>query len=503
MISSNKRELRLPGIQGFFVQGTRVSKLPYRFVALLAAASLAAGCSSYQPTKNVWKTTKNFWYTYVSPPAEVDYGEKGDLSPRALALTTCMMGIDVELGKLERLMLNADKPPTREWLDSVFNEYPWINGVAGIRADGENIGQEPAASLKQIDYIPLLYEDKKQSSRALRADVQASPLGPEVILASPLYDGVTFLGLVAVHFDMRNLMRYATSPEDIVILSPLGLLWPGRFDYASTPLAGVRWDEAVQRSTSGTCSNQAGSFYYMVRYFGNLPLVFAVVESGNFPTGNEEKNQAYYPRQRDKLAPPPLPERKPDAFSQPFGAPEDGIPDPAAQVPPASDADVAIPGAPLLQTPEAAPQPRRQLRERQLEGENVRVNRPLRERRVRRLQIDPRALEVAPIPEPGQSFEGPDEGVTRPSPFGPRRSSSAPAPAEEPATTAPEQQPETQTPAAPAKEAAAPSEPKPAAQPQESAPAAQQEKPAAETPQKTEGGLRLLPGGRPSPFGPH
>ena len=149
------------------------------------------------------------------------------------------------------------------------------------------------------------------------------------------------------------------------------------------------------------------------------------------------------------------------------------------------------------------PPPRRQLRERQLEGENVRVNRPLRERRVRRLQIDPRALEVAPIPEPGQSFEGPDEGVTRPSPFGPRRSSSAPAPAEEPATTAPEQQPETQTPAAPAKEAAAPSAPKPAAQPQESAPAAQQEKPAAETPQKTEGGLRLLPGGRPSPFGPH
>ncbi|MDM8216054.1 hypothetical protein QUW15_07805 [Desulfovibrio piger] len=481
-----------------------MSKLPYRFVALLAAASLAAGCSSYQPTKNVWKTTKNFWYTYVSPPAEVDYGEKGDLSPRALALTTCMMGIDVELGKLERLMLNADKPPTREWLDSVFNEYPWINGVAGIRADGEIIGQEPAASLKQIDYIPLLYEDKKQSSRALRADVQASPLGPEVILASPLYDGVTFLGLVAVHFDMRNLMRYATSPEDIVILSPLGLLWPGRFDYASTPLAGVRWDEAVQRSTSGTCSNQAGSFYYMVRYFGNLPLVFAVVESGNFPAGSEEKNQAYYPRQRDKLAPPPLPERKADAFSQPFGAPEGGIPDPAAQVPPASDADVAIPGAPLLQTPEAAPQPPRQVRERQLEGENVQVNRPLRERRVRRLQIDPRALEVAPIPEPGQSFEGPDEGMTRPSPFGPRRSAPSAAPTEEPATEAPEQQPEAQAaPAAPAKEAAAPSETKPAAQPQESAPTAQQEKPAAETPQKTEGGLRLLPGGRPSPFGPH
>ncbi len=484
-----------------------MSKLPYRFIALLAAASLAAGCSSYQPTKNVWKTTKNFWYTYVSPPAEVDYGEKGDLSPRALALTTCMMGIDVELGKLERLMLNADKPPTREWLDSVFNDYPWINGVAGIKYDGTIIGQEPAASLKQIDYIPLLYEDKKQSSRALRADVQASPLGPEVVLASPLYDGVTFLGLVAVHFDIRNLMRYATSPEDIVILSPLGLLWPGRFDYASTPLAGVRWDEAVQRSSSGTCSNQAGSFYYMVRYFGNLPLVFAVVESGNFPAGSEEKNQAYYPKQRDKLPPPPMPERKEDAFSQPFGAPEDGIPAPTPQQEPAaSDTGVAIPGAPLLQAPEAAPQSsRRQIRERQLEGENVKVNRPLRERRIRRLQIDPRALEVAPIPEPGESFERPEETVTRPSPFGPRRTTPTnAAPTEEPAAT-PEPSAKAQPTPAPAASETTTSAPEQGAPKQEKAatPPTEEKTTAPAEPQKTEGGLRLLPGGRPSPFGPH
>ncbi len=489
-----------------------MSKLPYRFIALLAAASLAAGCSSYQPTKNVWKTTKNFWYTYVSPPAEVDYGEKGNLSPRALALTTCMMGIDVELGKLERLMLNADKPPTREWLDSVFNEYPWINGVAGIKYDGTVIGQEPAASLKQIDYIPLLYEDKKQSSRALRADVQASPLGPEVVLASPLYDGITFLGLVAVHFDMRNLMRYAASPEDIVILSPLGLLWAGRFDYASTPLAGVRWDEAVQRSSSGTCSNQAGSFYYMVRYFGNLPLVFAVVESGNFPAGSEEKNQAYYPRERDKLPPPPAPERKADEFSQPFGAPEGGIPVPAApDAPAASDAGVALPGAPLLQEPEEPRQPRRQVRERRLEGENVTVDRPLRERRVRRLQIDPRALEVAPIPEPGEAFDAPEQNMARPSPFGPRTAPSdtatettAPATGEQ---TAPEAPTEEKA-AAPAEQPAAPanataSEKKETKDAATGAPETAPDEARQAEPRKTEGGLRLLPGGRPSPFGPH
>ena len=54
-----------------------------RYLFLLAfAASLVTGCSSYQPTKNVWKSTKSLWNTYVSPPATVDFEEKGNLSPR-------------------------------------------------------------------------------------------------------------------------------------------------------------------------------------------------------------------------------------------------------------------------------------------------------------------------------------------------------------------------------------------------------------------------------------
>ena len=221
---------------------------------------MVAGCSSYQPTKNVWKGTKDVWYTYVSPPASVDYGEKGDLSPRALALTNCMMGLDVELGRFERTMINADKPPTRQWMDSLFAAHPWLDGFAGVKYDGTLLGQEPANPLKQLDFIPLLYEDKKQGSRALRAGVQQTPMGPEVMLAAPLYDGVDFLGIVVAYFDMRNLVQYSGNPQDMVILSPQALLWPGKYDYAATPLASVNWEEAVTKSSSGTCTNATGSF---------------------------------------------------------------------------------------------------------------------------------------------------------------------------------------------------------------------------------------------------
>lgn len=93
--------------------------------------------------------------------------------------------------------------------------------------------------MKELDFIPLLYEDKKQNSRALRGDVQNTPLGPEIMLAAPLYDGVDFLGIVVAYFDMRALMQYSGNPENLVILSPHALLWPGKYDFAATPLAGV------------------------------------------------------------------------------------------------------------------------------------------------------------------------------------------------------------------------------------------------------------------------
>ena len=67
-------------------------------LALLAAMlTSGAACSSYQPTKNVWKGTKDLWYEYVSPPASIDYSETGKLTAQGQALVDGMMGVDIEL----------------------------------------------------------------------------------------------------------------------------------------------------------------------------------------------------------------------------------------------------------------------------------------------------------------------------------------------------------------------------------------------------------------------
>lgn len=407
-----------------------VLKSYVRYIFLLVfAASLVTGCSSYQPTKNAWKSTKSFWNTYVSPPATVDFEEKGNLSPQALSLTHSMMGIDVELTRLERVMLNADKPPTREWLSSFLTSFPWISGFAGVKYDGTILGQEPANPVKPLDFIPLLYEDKKQNSRALRADVQNSPYGPEVLLASPLYDGVDFLGVVVANFDMRSLMQYSQTPQDVVILSPQALLWPGKYDFASTPLAGVNWDEVVTKSASGTCSNVNGKFYYNVRYLGNVPLIFAVAESGNFPQGNGSVDQglAFFPKDRPKLTPPPHVERKnKNRFEE--GQNVDVTPEQATGAPaqasgkPAGGADIQ-PGSHdsmLLRQKKAE---RRKVQERQLEGENASVDRTPRPAKAKK-ETPPTGLGIAPDEDAATLPGG------RPSPFGPKDGDSSDKPAD-------------------------------------------------------------------------
>ncbi len=515
-----------------------VSKSYMRCVVLLLAILLAGGCSKYQPVKNVWKSTKGLWNTYVSPPAHVDYDDKGGLPPEAIALSSSMLGVDKELTRLERTMQNADKPPTQQWLDNLFATFPWLSGFAGVKYDGTILGQQPENSLKELDFNPLLYEDKKQNSRALRADVQPSPMGPEIMLATPLYDGVDFLGIVVAYFDMRALIKYSSQPQDIVAICPGGLLWPGKYDFAATPLAGVDWSKVVAESSSGSCSNERGTFYYQVRYIGNLPVVFAIAGKGDFPEGNGDIGQgfAYFPTTREKMAPPPAPERKPEReHSVPAFVPGEETAEPEGMAPPVEAAQAPEQPRRGDGANEIQPGSRdsvllhgggrgkgREVQERALEGENVPVERVQRQRRPARqmpipIELLPEPEPVQPMPEmqrpspfgPRDQQQQPEQQYQRPSPFGPGHQ---PGQETAPEDTAAEPMADGETPPPPATPsetgAAAPADGQPA-QTESATPSAAEKatEPAASGDNQTESREEpkqpaTLPGGRPSPFGP-
>jgi len=256
--------------------------VPYRIIfCLLFVLAFSAGCSSNQTVKNAWKGTKNAWYTYVNVPASIDYGDKGKMPEYETRFSKAIMGIDIQLLALERTMQNADKPPTPEWLNTFFTQFPWADGIIGLNGEGGIVGQAGRVE-KTFDFSPLLENDPKQNLHALRGHVHDSGSGPEVLLAVPLFDGPDFLGLVVAYFELRSLMRYSDDPESLIVTSPGGLLWSGA---AAGTLPNANWGAILRGSTSGTISDSSGSYQWVSRFLGNYPLVFAVrkTASGNAP----------------------------------------------------------------------------------------------------------------------------------------------------------------------------------------------------------------------------
>lgn len=277
-----------------------------RLASVMLGVSMAFAFGCGQTSHEVWKDTKRYYREYLNPPATVDFEKQGFSTPEEQRLAQGFIGIDMQLRSLERGLDNAHRPD-KEWVERFLKQYPWVAGAAAVNSTGEVMARMPAFDMKNINYTPLLEPDSKQRMRDLRSAVVETPLGPEIVVASPLYAAMDFKGLFAVHFDIRALLPYSSDPENIVIASPKGVLWPGRFDIGATPLAKVNWDAVLKDSTFGTLSNSHGEFFWVSRYVGNLPLVFAVPVEGQFPENLEQLSILSSARELGnaaKIAPP-------------------------------------------------------------------------------------------------------------------------------------------------------------------------------------------------------
>ena len=258
------------------------------FFCLLLVGVFSTGCSTNQTVKNTWKGTKKVWYSYVNVPAAIDYGDKGKMPEYETTFSKAIMGIDTQLLALERAMQNADKPPTPEWLNTFFTQFPWVNGVTGLNGEGGIVGKAGRTE-KNLDFSPLLESDPKQNLHALRCLVQESDDGPVVLLAVPLFDGPDFLGIVVADFDMRSLMYYSEAPESFIITSPGGLLWSGS---SAGTLPSADWGAVSRRSVSGTISDGSGSYQWVSRFLGNYPLIFAAPKTTSSRTPEKTQVEA-------------------------------------------------------------------------------------------------------------------------------------------------------------------------------------------------------------------
>ena len=241
-------------------------------LALLLATFLLSGC---QAMSGYWKDTKRFYGTYINPPASLDLENTGTYRSEEARLAYSFTEVDYQLFALERAFEASLMPPTDEWVTQILQRFPWLSGVAAFSDTGVILGQTPPTPMKSLNFTPLLEAPKGRNRMALRAYAQDTPLGPEIYLALPIYAGNEFKGILATHFDPRSVLRFSPVPDDLIITTPDLLLCPGRYG-SENAVVNADWKKLLSSDYYGSVGRSPDDFYWVVRYFANLPMIFAV-----------------------------------------------------------------------------------------------------------------------------------------------------------------------------------------------------------------------------------
>ncbi len=267
--------------------------------------------------------------------------DKGNVLDYLAALGFSIADFDMQLQELERALQNSDQRPDANWVGTMTARFPWLSGLALTDEKGYPHVHIPPSFPKPFDIIsPLLEVDPKQQIKDLRAYIQNDPLGPEIYIGNPVYVGADFKGIITVHFDPRTLLARTGDAAQVVIAGPNGIIWPGIYDAEATPSANLDWAEKVKSEVYGVEENELGAFYWVCRYIGNLPLIYAIRVRGEFPTNEENMRELavantfalgvvdmsppegqYSPENADPGIPPA--EITPDGSNSPLTAPED------------------------------------------------------------------------------------------------------------------------------------------------------------------------------------
>lgn len=246
--------------------------LPLVFCVLAVSSLALAGCAQMN---SAYKETKTFYHTHINRPSKLDVEDQTVLEKPQRDLVQSIMPIDEELTKLEKALDALASPPDAEGAANLLRRFPWLSGLSMVAPDGTLGASIPGTPLKQLDYTPLLELAPKALPRDLRASIQDTPLGPEILIARPFLQEDQLQLLLVATFDFRALLPFASSPGDFIARSADVLIWSGNFDYASTPLASINWEEYLKEHSDGLLSNDKGTMMWISRYIGGKPVVFA------------------------------------------------------------------------------------------------------------------------------------------------------------------------------------------------------------------------------------
>lgn len=250
-----------------------MTRIAAALCALLAMAALTGCDSLVQTWDSTWTSSKAYYKDYINPDPQVNL-EDLDFDSTEEKLALLFTPVDKPVYDLSVYLNRLDSFPTEEWTVELKQRFPWINGLAVATMDGEIVATAPEVTVKPRNLAPLVAYGEELSDRRLRCFVDQTPLGPEVYLGTAMFNGNKLVGIIVVHFDPRSVVNFSPAPQELMVISPQGMLWDGGDAALGQALAERPWDEILAEQSAGRLDENGVEYAWQTRYVGNAQIVY-------------------------------------------------------------------------------------------------------------------------------------------------------------------------------------------------------------------------------------
>ncbi len=251
--------------------------LSMRNVLLLCVCLVCCwGCSMF-------KSAEKWYRGRINTVTHMDLTVQADEECAPKGFADAFVPIDTRLDMMGRELAAQDVYPRDEWFDAFVAEYPWIDSITAVNVHGEvltsrgqgaSLDVAPAEDKELVNYAALTHGDPLH--RIPTAHI-LSGKGAEkrLALSMPFFKNNTWKGCLVVVFGFQKIVKFAASPDDIVILDASGAsLWPGRYEGIMDAVAGQPWKEWLEDVVSGVFTVQDKEFFWLGRAFAGTWLIY-------------------------------------------------------------------------------------------------------------------------------------------------------------------------------------------------------------------------------------
>lgn len=96
-------------------------------------------------------------------------------------------------------------------------------------------------------------------------EIEDTVLGPEVLIAVPVYRDFQVDALIIAHFDPRSFISRSADPEKLVLVASDQVIWTGGQKEIGSRLENIDWQEKTRRRISGKIKLEGNEFFWFAR----------------------------------------------------------------------------------------------------------------------------------------------------------------------------------------------------------------------------------------------